>query len=240
MALTATATKETYRIITERLCMNDPNLVGLSSVRNNIKYAVEPFCELDNLCSLLSKELLEQRASTPKTVLFCRTLQACANVYQGIKKLVGARITEPPGLPVNLIKFRLIDIFTAGSKTEMREAVIAEFCRSDTKLRLIIATCAFGLGIDCSDIARIIHWGPPNTLEELVQETGRAGRNGMPSKAILYYGKPGRHVDKSMKEYGENSSICRRIFLYRNFLFTNTVQKTANCCDLCDKLYTKK
>ena len=116
--------------------MNDPNLVGLSSVRNSIKYAVEPFCELDNLCSLLSMELLEHHASTPKTVLFCYTLQACANVYQGIKKLVGARITEPPGLPVNHIKLRLIDIFTAGSKTEMREAVIAEFCCSDTKLHL--------------------------------------------------------------------------------------------------------
>ena len=61
----------------------------------------------------------------------------------------------------------------------------------------------------------------------------------MPSKAILYYEKPGRQTDKSMKEYGENSSICRRIFLYQNFLFTDTIQKTANCSDLCDKLCTK-
>ena len=56
----------------------------------------------------------------------------------------------------------------------------------------------FGLGIDCGDIVCIIHWRPPNTLEELVQETGCTDRNGMPSKAIIYYGKPGRHMDKAM------------------------------------------
>ena len=200
LALTATVTKETYSVIIDRLCMNDPSIVGLSSVRHNITYEVEPYIKLNDLCSLLSSELLEHRAKVPKTVLFCRTLQGCADIYVGLRKLLGDQITEPAGLPVNLVKFRLIDIFTAGSKAQMREAVVTEFCRSDTKLRLIIATSAFGLGIDCGDIARIIHWGPPNTLEELVQETGRAGRNGMPSKAILYYGKPGKHVDKGMKE----------------------------------------
>lgn len=51
MAKIATVTKTTYRIITEKVCMNNPNLVGLSSVRNNIRYAVEPYFELDNLHS---------------------------------------------------------------------------------------------------------------------------------------------------------------------------------------------
>jgi len=54
---------------------------------------------------------------------------------------------------------KLIYVFTAGSKA-------TEFCHSD-KLHLIIATSAFGLGVNCADIARIIHWESPNTLEEL-------------------------------------------------------------------------
>ena len=62
-------------------------------------------------------------------------------------------------------------------------SLLQEFCKKDTKLRLIIATNAFGLGVDCADIARIIHWGSPNTLKELAQETGRDGCH---SEAILH------------------------------------------------------
>ena len=67
--------------------------------------------------------------------------------------------------------------------------VLAEFCKQDTKLRLVIATSAFGLGVDCPDIGRVINWGAPSTIEELVQQSGRAGRNGAEAEAILFYKK---------------------------------------------------
>jgi len=123
----------------------------------NITYVVESYIELNDLYSLLSAKLLEHRVKAPKTVLFCRTHQGCADVFVGIRKLLGAQITEPAGLPMNLVKFRLIDIFTAGSKAEIKKTIVTEFCCNDTKLHLIIATSAFGLGVDCADIARIIH-----------------------------------------------------------------------------------
>ena len=92
MALTATATKETYSVIIDSLCLNDPNLVHLSSVRH-ITYEVKPYIKLNDLCYLLSSELLEHRAKAPKTVLFCRTLQGYTDVYVGIRKLLDAQIT---------------------------------------------------------------------------------------------------------------------------------------------------
>lgn len=62
----------------------------------------------------------------------------------------------------------MVDIFTAASTMEMRKLILAEFSKRGSTLRLIIASSAFGLGVDCPDIARVINWGPPTTLEELV------------------------------------------------------------------------
>lgn len=58
----------------------------------------------------------------------------------------------------------------------------------DSVLRILIATTAFGMGIDCIDIRRVIHWGYPTDLESYVQETGRAGRDEEQSEAILISG----------------------------------------------------
>ena len=51
------------------------------------------------------------------------------------------------------------------------------------------------MGVDCPDIRQVLHYGPPNLVEEYVQETGRAGRDGLPSKAILIY-KTGKFVGR--------------------------------------------
>uniref|UniRef100_A0A1X7T1S6 DNA 3'-5' helicase n=1 Tax=Amphimedon queenslandica TaxID=400682 RepID=A0A1X7T1S6_AMPQE len=52
-------------------------------------------------------------------------------------------------------------------------------------LRIVCATIAFGMGINCPDVCKVIHYGPPDDLESCTQEIGRAGRAGLPSTAIL-------------------------------------------------------
>lgn len=73
---------------------------------------------------------------------------------------------------------------------------LSTFAKPDSKLRLIVATSAFGLGVDIPDIQRVIHWGIPSDVEEYVQESGRAGRNGELAQAIIYSGKGGKHSNK--------------------------------------------
>ena len=119
----------------------------------------------------------------------------------------------------NTVEFRLINLFTAATTPEMREMVLLEFCEAEPILRLVIATSAFGLGMDCPDIARVINWGIPNTVEELVQQTGRAGRDGSDADAILYFRKVGRFTSKCIDEYGKNEARCCRSLLLSNFMF---------------------
>ena len=70
------------------------------------------------------------------------------------------------------------------------------------------------MGVDIPDIRQIIHWGMPATLEEYVQEVGRAGRDGNHSVGILYEGNRAKNVSALAKEYEANSSVCRRKLLF--------------------------
>jgi len=242
MTLTAIATEATLVSVKSRLAMEDPVIIGLYPDRSNIKIIVGPCPDITVLCESLAKDLIENRTKATKTVIFCRSLKDCGKMCAILKKLLGESITEPPNLPDNFLQFRLIEVFTAASDNDMREEIISELCKSDTKLRIIIASTAFGLGIDCMDIARVINYGTPTTLEELVQEMGRAGRNGNQSHAILYHKAIGNKISKQATLYGENTSICRRELLFKDFLFFNNENTLTGCmcCDLCTLLCTCK
>lgn len=144
-------------------------------------------------------------------------LYSDCGVYMLLKHKMGIAFTGPPGYP-NLSGFRIVDMFTAVLTTEKKEEVLESFAKNGGKLRLVIATTAFGMGIDCSDIRRIVHWGMPSTLEEYVQETGRSGRDGESSVAVLYQGKGGRNATNKVKDYESNSTAGGCRILFQEFL----------------------
>jgi len=158
-------------------------------------------------------------------------------MYQTIKRKLGKDFTEPAGYP-DLHCFRLVDMFTRASKQEMKEKVLNSFIKADGKLRLVIATTAFSMGIDCPDIRNFIHFGPPPTIEQYIQETGRAGRDCEHSTTLLLYGGTiGKHIEKKVQTYGKNTTICRRELVFKDFLLYDQRfgQEANHCCDICDK-----
>ena len=187
IALTATATTETFYVVTSRLAMNRPILVSLPPHRDNIFYQVQPKLVFEKFIDLLHEELSCKRATFPKTVIYVRRFADCSNIYMMLKKSMGVSFTEPAGYP-NMKGHRLVDMFTKVLTHAKKEEIIKSFSEVNGNLRLLIATTAFGMGIDCCDIRRVIHWGAPSSLEEYAQETGRSGRDGGSSVAILYRG----------------------------------------------------
>ena len=123
--------------------------------------------------------------------------------------------------------------------TAEKEQILSAFYSKENTLQLVIATSRFGLGIDCPDIRTIMHWGVPSTIEEYVQETGRAGRDGEYAEAILYEGKVSKNCTKIMKNYVSNSNICRRKLIFKIFLCyceRDMCITNCKCCDICAKL----
>ena len=235
MALTATATQETLKTIIQRLSLRNPKIIAMSPQRINIFLRIDPAVAVDELATKLTEEFIEERVHFPKTVIFCRRHHDCSNLYLILREKLGNEITEPTGYP-DLSEFRMVELYTRVSTPAKREAIIERFCAVNSTLRLVIATIAFGMGIDCQDIRRIIHWGLPSCVEEYVQETGRAGRDGGDAVAILYEGKQGHYASEGMKAYVNNKDTCRRQLLFHDFLcFSGTELRTAlcTCCDVC-------
>ena len=90
----------------------------------------------------------------------------------------------PVGYP-NLLKYRLLSMYTRASRDEMKSLIMSSFSQVDSLLRLVIATTSFSMGIDIPNVRQIIHWGPPADIEQYIQEVGQAGRDGNASCATL-------------------------------------------------------
>ena len=234
LALTATATQITFNVVVKRLSLQDPVTIALSPCRSNIKLIVRPTIDLEDFALELSKELKSLKSKYPKTILFCHTYQDCSKFYMYINHFLKSHKTNPPGLP-NEVEYRLITMYTRASTGQFKEAVTSLFSERSSTLRVIIATAAFGMGIDYPDIDQIIHWGSPSTVEQYAQEIGRAGREGQKAHAILMHRQHNRHTELAMKCYSENTEECRRTKLYNGFIMYEPCVSSnkCECCDIC-------
>ena len=130
-------------------------------------------------------------------------------------------------------------MFCKCTELRVKGSIVSSFCNTTSPLRVVIATIAFGMGLDSPCIRQVIHWGPSSQLENYVQETGRSGRDGELSLAILYFKKADQqNTSKCMIEYCKNHSTCRRKKLFEDFDGSNNLTPTSSkctCCDVCSK-----
>ena len=115
-----------------------------------------------------------------------------------------------------------------------RKVYWESFQQEDGAVRLLIATIAFGMGIDCKGVKRIIHYTPSKNVEAYVQETGRAGRACDESVAfLLYHGILLNHVHSDIKCFIKTKE-CRRMTLIKHFnADTVTIEVPHKCCYIC-------
>ena len=241
MALTATATVNTRRTVCRVLGMIQPSIVAVSPNRVNICYSVhKKDGTIEESFAPLVDELCQKRLCTPRTIVFCRSYEDVGYIYSYTTRSLGANAVEPVGAP-DIARFRLVDMFTACTEKSVKDTIISNFTQKNARLRVVIATVAFGMGLDSPNIRRIIHWGAPADIESYIQETGRAGRDGEQSHAMLYYAPVNLHpwyTEESMKLYCLNSNTCRRQLLLQDFDVDDKIESPTclcKCCDVCAK-----
>jgi Werner syndrome ATP-dependent helicase len=173
LALTATATPPVRRDICSSLQLNRPLETYTSFDRANLFLEVQSKSDkvLDDLKSLMIATKTENRVTYSfdgATIIYCRT-KANTSSIAALLKNAGVKCED----------------YHAGLSPIQRKTTHHRFLRDE--LQCIVATVAFGMGIDKPDIRTIIHYGAPQDLESYYQEIGRSGRDGSTSKCYVFY-----------------------------------------------------
>ncbi|PJJ60738.1 DNA helicase RecQ [Hymenobacter chitinivorans] len=226
IALTATADRLTQRDIQQQLRMHEPQVFLSSFDRPNLNLIVRP--GQNRVGSIV--DFVTARPSEAG-IVYCLSRKQCETLAQKLKEK-GVRAGH----------------YHAGMTPNQRGAVQEAFLRDD--LQVIVATIAFGMGIDKSNVRWVIHYNLPKNIEGYYQEIGRAGRDGAPATAVLFYSYADvmslrdmltKDADprlsqlsltklERMQQFAEAASCRRKILL--NY-FGETLPQDCGNCDIC-------
>ena len=181
LALTATATPTRKDEICKSLGLTDTTIIEVNPDRKNISFNVfsRPNRGDDKLYEILYplvEEMRRQRVAAPKTLIY-GTMELISECYLFFNRHLGKQQYHPEGAE-ECAKNRMFTQYHAQYPVHEQERIIKEVVKTNSIIRYLFVTVAFGMGIDCPDIRRVIHIGPPRTMEEYFQEAGRAGRDG--------------------------------------------------------------
>ncbi|ACL31717.1 ATP-dependent DNA helicase RecQ [Glaesserella parasuis] len=226
VALTATADPTTRFDIIHHLKLEDPHTYLGSFDRPNIRYTVqEKFKPVDQLIKFISSQ------QGKSGIVYCNSRK---KVEELTEKLSSHRFS--------------VMGYHAGMTMQQRETVQNAFQRDN--IQIVVATVAFGMGINKSNVRFVVHFDLPRSIEAYYQETGRAGRDDLPAEAVLFYDpadygwlhkvlleKPEseqrqieQHKLQAIGAFAE-SQTCRRLVLLN--YFGETRQVACQNCDIC-------
>jgi len=227
LALTATATPKMISDIEKTLKLDNPKLVMSSFYRSNLDISIIRKYNTD-LDFKEIHELLNKLKDDDRAIIYCKTKNETDDFVTRLKK-------------VNIVA----KSYHAGKSNKSRNSIQNKFMKGD--INIIIATIAFGMGIDVPNIRLVINYGISKDMESFYQEIGRAGRDGENSKIYLYWANSdfsiNKHFLNDIKDEKFKKKQMSRILQMEKFVnskqcrmqyITNYFGEKINDCGHCD------
>jgi len=239
VAFTATATPKVQIDIIRQLNMKSVLLHKQSFIRHNLSYQVRP--KTTHTVVLEMANLIKNKYKKQSGIIYCLSRQDCEDVSEQLNSL---------------------DIssshFHAGLSIKTKKDTQTKWLNNE--IQVIVATIAFGLGINKPDVRFVFHHSLPKSIEGYYQETGRAGRDGLPADCILFYSPRDKRIlqflikqqspdapssnlslIENISNFCNNKIDCRKkqlsVYLgeYTNFTCSQKSKDTYHYCDNCQK-----
>ncbi len=211
LALTATATPAVIVDILHELDMGDANVFNTGVYRSNLHFAVQ---QLTNPQEKRAAAIAKVQQSEGAGIVYCATVAECNAVHAA---LVEAGVAAQ----------RYNGKMAAAERTAAQDAFMRDECR------VIVATNAFGMGIDKPDIRFVIHYQMPGSLEAYYQEAGRAGRDGEDANCVLLFELKDKQVQQFFLSgrYPSVETITRAANAFRKIAAEHDGQAVDNAID---------
>ena len=240
MALTATATENVKVDVIHNLQIGGCEVYNQSFNRVNLTYEIREKKKNSEALDSIAKTIGEKYESQ-SGIVYCFSRRDCEQVAEALCKTYGIQAHH----------------YHAGMKPDEKRRVQQQWQKG--AVHVIVATIAFGMGIDKPDVRFVIHHSIPKSLEGYYQETGRAGRDGKRSGCYLYYGyqdhsKLRRIIDENdgsreqkdrqlhmlrmVVQFCENRSDCRRVQILNYFSERFSKEHCLGTCDNCNSSST--
>ena len=205
LALTATATPDVIDDIQERLGFTEKNVFRMSFERKNLAYVVRQAEDKE-------AEMVHILQSIPKTaIVYCRSRKRTKEVAQLLMQY-GISATW----------------YHAGLEPAVKDQRQSEW--QHNKVRVMVATNAFGMGIDKADVRVVVHMDCPSSLEAYFQEAGRAGRDGQKAYAVLLYnGHDNRTLQKRIEDTFPPKEYVQQVYEHLAYFYQIGVNSGEGC-----------
>ena len=104
-------------------------------------------------------------------MIYCWKISDCIEIQSFFKAKLGQNVFDPPGAP-NLSQFLIVDMYCSCTQSDVQQSILSTFLDVSGKFRVVIATIAFGLSLDCPDLRYVVRCGPPENVKAYLQESG--------------------------------------------------------------------
>lgn len=227
IALTATASTSVKKIVGDSLAMRNICHIQASPVLENIKHIVHKtkMTQVEDIFSWLCTDIADTGKNTQRLIVYCQSRKLCSELFSLFK----SRLPTPMHEHFNM--------YHTNTPTDVQEWILKNFADPQGSIRVLFATIAFGLGVDVKGLHNVIMLGTPTDIDDYVQLSGRAGRDGQQSYSFVV--KYPCHTSTPVKEEMKcllNTESCRREAIYSAFPMKQQVHPCApkhNCCDIC-------